>query len=147
MVVVQAPEKSGALITAQLALELGRDVLAVPGPVDQAVSRGTHSLLRDGAALVETARDVLDELDGPCRGRPEPGQPTLFDAVPSPTAGDEDPISRLRAVLVEGPALADDLARVTGMAVSDTLTALCRMELGGAVRSLPGHRYELVRRP
>jgi DNA processing protein len=147
LVVVQAPEKSGALITAKLALELGREVLAVPGPVDQAVSRGAHSLLRDGAALVESARDVLEELAGPCRGMLEPVQPTLFDAVPSPAAVDQDPISRLRAVLVEGPALADDLARATGIAVSDTLTALCRMELGGSVRSLPGHRYELVRRP
>ena len=147
LVVVQAPERSGALITARLALELGREVLAVPGPVDQAVSRGTHNLLRDGAALVESARDVLEELAGPCRGMVGPVQPTLFDVVPSRSADDRDPVSRLRAALVEGPALADDLARMAGIAVSDTLTALCRMELRGAVRSLPGHRYELVRRP
>lgn len=147
LVVVQAPEKSGALITAKLALELGREVLAVPGPVDQAVSRGTHQLLRDGAALVETAHDVLEELVGPCHGISDPIQPTLFDARPSPGADDEDPVRRLRALLVEGPARADDLACATGIAVSEALGVLCRMELGGAVRSLPGHRYELVRRP
>jgi DNA processing protein len=145
LVVVQAPERSGALITAKLALELGREVLAVPGPVDQAVSRGTHRLLRDGAALVESARDVIDELSGPC-GRALEQHPTLFETVPAPAA-DEDAAGRLRAVLVEGPALADDLARRTGIPPSETLTALCRLELGGAVRSLPGHRYELVRHP
>jgi DNA processing protein len=146
LVVVQAGEKSGALITAGMALDLGREVLAVPGPADQSVSRGTHKLLRDGAALVERARDVLEQLEGPCVG-PVPVQGTLFDAAFSSAADGGDPAGRLRAVLGEGPALADDLARLTGIAVSEALTALCRMELGGTVRSLPGHRYELVRRP
>ena len=62
VIVVEAPQRSGALITARLALEQGREVFAVPGPVDQASSRGCHQLLRDGAVLVECLGQVIEEL-------------------------------------------------------------------------------------
>jgi DNA processing protein len=62
VIVVEAPQRSGALITARLALEQGREVFAVPGPVDQASSRGCHQLLRDGAVLVECLDQVIEEL-------------------------------------------------------------------------------------
>ena len=62
VIVIEAPEKSGALISAQHALEQGREVFAMPGPVDKKTSRGCHHLLRDGARLVTSARDVLDDL-------------------------------------------------------------------------------------
>ena len=148
LVVVQAGEKSGALITAGMALDLGREVLAVPGPADQAVSRGVNHLLREGAQVAETALDVLRELgESTCLETGEI-QGTLFDSSPSSSgAAVPVPAGRLREGLAAGPALADDLARATGIGVPEVLAMLCRMELGGVVRSLPGHRFELVRRP
>ena len=62
MVVIEAHERSGSLITAACALEQGRDVMVVPGPVRSGRNRGAHALLKDGAALVECAADVLAEL-------------------------------------------------------------------------------------
>ncbi len=148
LVVVQAGEKSGALITAGLALDLGREVLAVPGPADQPVSRGVHRLLRDGAALVETSMDVLEEVGGIGSVASAGAQGSLFSSgavsTASPPGG---PSGRLREALSGGPAPVEALARASGVEVSEALATLCRMELGGAVRSLPGHRFELVRRP
>lgn len=145
VVVVQAGEKSGALITAKLALEIGREVAAVPGPADQPVSRGVHGLLKDGATLVETAQDVLDQLCGTCGGGRALPQGSLFDAGRPPAEEVSSPATRLLAALASGPAIVDELAHATGIAVPETRIALCRMELAGAVRSLPGHRFERVR--
>jgi len=146
--VVQAGVKSGALITAGMALDLGREVLAVPGPADQAVSRGVHHLLRDGAQVAETALDVLRQLgESECLESGE-AQGTLFDAQPSsPGVAVPAAARRLRKGLAAGPVLVDDLARDTGIAIPEVLAMLGRMEVGGMVRSLPGHRFELVRRP
>ncbi|MBT8461271.1 MAG: DNA-processing protein DprA [Gemmatimonadetes bacterium] len=148
VVVVQAGERSGALITAEFALDLGREVLAVPGPADQAVSRGAHHLIRQGAEIAENARDVLRQLGEDPVEMSDPAQGTLFDLSAGSSSADVGgTAARLREALNSGPAHADDLARVTGITLSDTLAALCRLELGGAVRSLPGHRFELAGRP
>jgi DNA processing protein len=146
LVVVQAGERSGALITAGFALNLGREVLAVPGHADQPVSRGVHQLLRDGAAVVESARDVLRELGESTGEETCAVQGSLFGpGAGSTSRGGRGAAVYLREALECGPELVDELARVTGIAVSEALAILCRMELGGMVRSLPGHRYELVR--
>jgi DNA processing protein len=146
VVVVQAGQPSGALITADLASEIGRDVMAVPGPVDQAVSRGVNRLLREGAGVATSAADVLETLGDPPPASSALHQPSLFDGEEepgSPRAG--SPESRLRAALCTGPAPLHDVSARTGLAVPATLAALGRLEVRGVVRSLPGCRFELVR--
>ncbi len=138
VVVVQAPERSGALITADMALDMGREVFAVPGPADQAVSGGVHRLIREGAGLATSANAVLEELGDSVAG---PGEGSSVQVSDPRSAAEE----RLRAALRDGPALLDDLAGRTGMQVPAVLSMLSRLELAGSVRSLPGHRFELSR--
>src|SRR5262249_37134921 len=113
-VVVEARERSGALITADLALEEGRDVLAVPGEITSSLSAGSNALLKLGAAPCTCAEDVL-ELFG--LARQERAVPAL--------AGDA---ARVLAAL---PAAADELARATGLAASAVAVALAELRLAG----------------
>jgi DNA processing protein len=117
-VVVEARERSGALITADFALEDGREVFAVPGEITSALSAGTNDLLRLGATPVTSTADVL-ELFGLV---PAPAS----GAVLTPTAGRV--LERLRA----GAASADELARATGLDVATVTGALVELELSGA---------------
>lgn len=126
VVVVEAAEKSGALITARCALDEGRDVLAVPGHPSHANSRGTNQLIRDGAALVRDASDVAAELGfGGVAGcaRPEPA-----DAV-------------LHALRPDVPASLEELQERSGRPVAELLARLGELELTRQVRRLPGAFY------
>ena len=133
VVVVQAPEKSGALITAALAAEIGREVLAVPGrPADWA-SRGSNKLLRDGAGLLLEPTDVLQALG------------ISFDSSGEPLPEPEGEAGRLwRALRQRGEALPDDLAQDLKLNPAEVLGLLTQLELSGHVRSLPGGRYEVT---
>ena len=128
LVVVEAPARSGALITARLALELGREVLAVPGNVGQRARAGCHRLLREGAALCESAADVLEAIgidtpDGPGLAlRPEPsGEAGLL----------------WRALDAATPVDAGVLCTRTGLAPEIVAAALVELELAGRARRLP----------
>jgi DNA processing protein len=126
IVVVEASDRSGALITADYALDQGRDVLAVPGNVLTGRNRGAHSLLRDGAKIVEDADDILDELGLPTRSaRP------LRKAAAS-TAGSRDPV--LRCMAPGEPYELDDLARESGLDAANLLPRLLELELAGHIR-------------
>jgi DNA processing protein len=130
VVVIEAGEKSGSLITARLALEQGREVLAVPGNVLNGRNRGGHALLRDGAKVVETADDILEELQSPGLVQ------TRSDGQPGAAS---DP---LLACLPAGePCDLDALAERSGVAVHRLLPRLLEFELQGLVRRAGGGRF------
>jgi DNA processing protein len=137
VVVVQAGRKSGALITAEHATDIHRDVLAVPGPVGPEGSRGVHDLIRDGAGLVTSAEDVLACLGTAAPAPPIHAGPGYSDREGEP--GRSDPILR---ALADGPLVADDVACRAGIRIPATLSRLGLLELDGSVRALPGGRYE-----
>jgi len=124
VVVVEASAKSGALITARCALEEGRDVMAVPGTPGLENAEGTNALIRDGAALVRHAVDVLSELG-------------LAVAAPRPEVG--DPLVRLLAS--DRPVGLDELQAKTGWPAPELLRRLSELELADAVRRLPGPTF------
>lgn len=145
VVVVQAGKPSGAIITADLALDLGRAVLAVPGPVGPAASVGVHGLLRDGAAPATCPADVLRALYGPDEAAVDGDEPALPDPNRLADLLGRD-ASHGRALcrrLLEGPRDGDELAREAGMAAGDAAALLSLLELDGSVRRLPGGRWEL----
>jgi DNA processing protein len=124
-VVVEARESSGALITADLALEEGRDVFAVPGEITSALSAGTNALLRLGAVPLTSAGDVLSALG--------------FDSeVAEPVVDVTGPAGDVLARIRDAPAGADELVRVTGRTAGEVAVALSELELAGLVREADG---------
>ena len=129
VLIVEAGEKSGSLITARCALDQGRDVLAVPGNVLTGRNRGGHALLKDGAKIVESAVDILEELGLPPHGTHATSEP-------------EDPVL---AGLPAGESCdLDALAERTGLASSRLLPRLFELELAGLVRRVGGGRFTRV---
>lgn len=133
VVVVEAGEKSGSLITARCALEQGREVMAVPGSTLTGRNRGSHALLKDGARLVEGADDVLDELAIPSR------LPDQVDGANSHLHNDLIP--NLQRGETYG---LDELSSLTGLPAADLLPKLLELELAGRLRRLPGGRFAAV---
>ena len=130
VVVVQAGRRSGALITADLALDIGVEVCAVPGDVALAASAGCHALLRDGAPLVTCAADVLDVLGWETGGAPA-------------AASEPRPRGIVLARLDDGPAGLDELTHLAG-GVGAASLQLARLELAGEIEALPGGRYRRI---
>jgi DNA processing protein len=133
VVVVEANERSGSLITARCALEQGRDVMAVPGSVLSGRNRGSHSLLKDGAKVVETADDILEELGWP-------GSAALVQAKDS--LRPRGPLDPVVAAMDPGePYHLDALVAATGLAPARLLTRLMELELQGLVATVAGGRF------
>lgn len=131
VVVVEAAEGSGALITADAALSLNKPVMAVPGSVFSALSVGCHQLLRDGAGLVQNARDVLAELSGATAVLDDPlAPPDRLGVEPASVPGRD---GLLRHLSDAYPVEPGDLARRLGLAFSDVVARLTRLELDGVV--------------
>lgn len=142
-VVVQASGRSGALITARLATEQGREVFAVPGPVDCRMSRGCHDLLRDGATLVESVDDILGEL-GPLFETATSATGTAVES-PAELALDDRERTVLTAIAPAGSRrgdarLIDDVVDTTGLAASQVLATIGVLEMRRLVKRLPGNR-------
>ena len=134
VVVVEAAEASGALITAEAALELHKEVMAVPGSIFSPLSVGTHALIRDGAALVQNARDVRAALGATQEVLDDPlAPPESLGFRPSP--GRDGLLRHLSDVLAVSAA---ELARKLGLPVPEVLARLTALELDGAVRRQEG---------
>jgi DNA processing protein len=164
VVVVEAAPQSGSLITARLAAEQGREVMAVPGSPLDPRHRGTNQLLRDGATLVESAADVVAAL-GPLAPSPErrPTRPAVAPAIasspstparpartataqPSPEPGSigADLIGRVRERLGPEPLLVDELIRQCQASTAEVQQALLELELDGRLERHPGNRVSLA---
>lgn len=134
--VVEAALQSGSLITARLASEAGREVFAIPGSIHSPQSKGCHALIQQGAKLVETAQDIVEELAG-TGGRRQASLP--LDAVPAAPA---DP---LLEALGHDPVTLDALLDRTGWPVAELGARLLELELAGLVARLPGGQYQRLR--
>lgn len=133
VVVVEAPQTSGALITAEFAMEQGREVMAVPGPADRPNSRGCHRLIRDGARLVETAEDVLLELGVPAAEKRAEQLALPLDLNPEE--------KRLLDLLSLQQRHADELGYETGWSPGQISSILMMLEVKGLVKRLPGGSF------
>ena len=159
MVIIEAHEKSGALVTAEHAAEQGRSVFAVPGPIDSSASAGTHALIRTGAILCRGINDILEELQNlplpvlppmtwvpglpPLPLTPEPVvtlAPVPLPASPPPELNDEQ--RRIWDFLAEKPRHVDEMAQHLKLGVVQLSGLLMMLEMKKVVRRLPGNRYE-----
>jgi DNA processing protein len=134
--VVEASLQSGSLITARLALEQGRDVFAIPGSIHAPQSKGCHALLKQGAKLVETAQDVLEELGGP-----------VITHARNPSPPGADPQATDFVVLDHlgfDPVDVDTLCARCGLTIAELSAMLLTLELEGRICTLPGGLYQRI---
>jgi DNA processing protein len=139
VVIIEAAEKSGALITARRAAEQGREVFVVPGAVDNPASFGSHQLLRKGAKMVRHADDILEDLQGlppMVEDKPTAAPPAAVQPI-----GLDEPQQKIWDALAERR-MVDDLTFQLQMPITELTRHLMTMELKKAVRRLPGNWYE-----
>jgi DNA processing protein len=138
VLVVEAARNSGALITADFGLEQGREVFSLPGKVDAANSFGTHSLIKQGAKLVSSVDDILEELPlPPVAGRPQPQYP-----APEATLKDCTQDAVFNCLLEEALHL-DELAEKTNLEIPEISDILLKLQLKRLVQQLPGKRFAI----
>lgn len=137
VLVVEAAEKSGSLITAQFALEHGRDVYAVPGNITCSTSRGSNRLIKQGAKLVDCVEDILEELPGYDAAGTETAaiSPRPFALTPKEAA--------IYELLARSPLHIDDIITQTELTAAEVSSMLLHLELKGAVITLPGTHYAI----
>ena len=140
--VVEAALQSGSLITARLATEQGREVFAIPGSIHSPQARGCHALIRQGAKLVETAQDILEEL-GPlaqlvCESRPEEKETTPREI--------SLPMAKLLEYIGYDPVSVDTLIDRSGLTADAVSSMLLQMELQGLVMPSPGGKVQRITR-
>jgi DNA processing protein len=137
VIVLEAPIGSGALITAECAVDQNREVFAIPGNIDNYRHRGAHALLKDGARLVEGVEDVLAELN--LQRVDQPALPLEGEEAPPPVL--EGGEARLFDLLHGEPQAVDDLIHEVGLSAAAVNAALVMLEVKGLARRLPGNAY------
>lgn len=147
LLVVEAPVRSGSLITANQALEQGRAVFAVPGPIDRPTSEGCHRLIQQGATLVCTAQDIIDELGMEINSlalefSPESGASSdASTEKPRRQVDLSEPERQILSELTRGDATIDSLAEATGINTGRVGATLLQLELKSLVKQLPGKYF------
>jgi DNA processing protein len=146
VVVVEGAQYSGSLITARLAMEFGREVFGVPGNATQAASFGPNQLIKQGAKLVTSWEDVIEELPTPVRAELMPVETASHEERAALIEEGLAPIERpLYGLLsVDEARHVDDLVETSGLSSSEVLAALFDLELKGVVRQLPGKQFVKV---
>lgn len=133
--VAEAPQKSGALITAKLALEQGKEVFAIPGSINNENSRGTHKLIKEGAKLVENIRDIIEEF---------PYLKTILEDR-SPESKEKPPLSNQEEEVLEAlsyqPVHIDEVIESTGLTVTQISSVLLSLQMKDLIREVQGKRY------
>lgn len=140
VLIIEAAEKSGSLITADMALEQGRDVFAVPGQVTNPLNRGTHRLIKQGARLVEDAGDILEELGlkavaGTAAGSEDASAPEQGTGELTPSE------KKVYGLISENPVTGEMIIKKTGLGSAEVLSLLVILEIKGLIRQLTGQRY------
>jgi DNA processing protein len=141
-VVVEANITSGAMITAQFAVDHGRQVFAVPGRIDSPRSKGCHDLIKKGAKLCEGIDDVLPEFEYLF---PPPNRPSLPGPAPLPALELTEAEQAVHRALEGGEMDVDEVIRASGLPASAASVALFSLEMKRLARQLPGRRYQLTR--
>jgi DNA processing protein len=140
-VVIEAAPKSGSLITARLAAEAGREVMAVPGSPLDPRAQGCNQLIREGATLVQTAADVVETirpLDARVRSEPAP-----FEAQAEPVEADADARRQVEELLGPSPVPIDELVRLSGLPSGAVQLVLLELDLAGRLDRHAGGRVSL----
>ena len=142
VLVIEAALQSGSLITARMAADQGREVFAIPGSIHSPLSKGCHLLIKQGAKLVESAQDILEELH---HFNPSAGAATTAVSPLPASANPKDPLaSRLLIALGFDPVHMDMLAQRSGFDIATVSTQLLTLELDGLVERLPDGAYRRV---
>ena len=143
VLVIEAAAESGSLITARLAAEQGKEVFAIPGSIHSPQSRGCHKLIRQGAKLVETVQDILEELDWQIQSV-MPSSPTVTTTVQESQPVSTAPADELLTLIGFDPCSIDELAVRSGLSIETLSQRLLQLELDGLLASLPGGRFQRI---
>ncbi len=146
VIVVQGAQYSGSLITSRLAMEFGREVYGVPGNVTEPVSFAPNQLIKQGAKLVVGWEDVVEELPTEIRAELFPVEATTQEERASLFEANLSPIEKrlFDLIRIEEAIHVDELVETTGLSSSETLAALCEMEMRGIIRQMPGKQFVRV---